>query len=133
MVKEETYQGKTLEELQKMSREEFTKLVNARARKTLLKTKDEHMQKKIEKARQELNAKKYPKPIRTHKRNTIIEPNMIGLNFAIHNGKEFITITPTIKMIGHYMGEFALTRKRLVHGKAGIGSTKSSTAITARG
>jgi small subunit ribosomal protein S19 len=36
-------------------------------------------------------------------------------------------------MLGHYLGEFALTRKKLSHGKAGIGATKSSTAITARG
>ena len=37
------------------------------------------------------------------------------------------------RMLGHLLGEFALTRKKLSHGKAGIGATKSSTAITARG
>jgi len=52
---------------------------------------------------------------------------------AIYNGKEFANIEVREKMLGHYLGEFALTRKKLSHGKAGIGATKSSTAITARG
>ena len=58
---------------------------------------------------------------------------MIGLKFGVHNGKEFQIVQITEKMLGHYLGELALTRKRLMHGKAGIGATKSSTAITARG
>ena len=58
---------------------------------------------------------------------------MIGLKFAVYNGKEFTIFQVGEKMLGHVMGEFVLTRKKLSHGKAGIGATKSSTAITARG
>ena len=58
---------------------------------------------------------------------------MVGARFAIHKGKEYENVEITLKMLGHYLGEFALTRKKLQHGKAGIGATKSSTAVTARG
>ena len=89
---------------------------------------DRHLLKKI--ARAEKEGKK--KPIRTHKRDTIVIPQMVGLQFAIHKGNDFDIIEIKPDMLGHYLGEFAMTRKRLAHGKAGIGATRSSTAISAR-
>ena len=73
------------------------------------------------------------KPIRTHRRDIIVIPQMVGLRIDVYNGKEFVPVNVTEKMIGHYLGELVMTRKRLIHGKAGIGATRSSTAITARG
>jgi small subunit ribosomal protein S19 len=55
------------------------------------------------------------------------------VKIAVHRGNTFETVDVNERMLGHYIGEFVLTRKRLQHGKAGIGATKSSTAITARG
>ncbi len=133
MVKKFTYRGKELEELEQMQDEEFAKLLKARKRRTLLRSQNRHLTKKAEKALVEKQAGKDPKPVRTHLRSTVIVPKFVGLRFAVYNGKEFIQVEVKPEMIGHFLGEFALTRKRIMHGKAGIGATKSSTAVNARG
>ncbi|VVB76343.1 30S ribosomal protein S19 [uncultured archaeon] len=130
VAKEFTFRGKTIAELQAMSLEEFAKLCPSRARRAIKSTGvDKKILKKI--ANYKKNAK--PKAIRTHRRDLVVIPAMLGVRFAIHKGKEFENVDVNEKMLGHYFGEFALTRKRLQHGKAGIGATKSSTAVTARG
>lgn len=131
MAKEFRFGGKTIEELMTMSYQEFAKLCNARARRSLLRRGiDKKLEKKIMLARKNLEKGITDiKPIRTHRRDTIIVPSMLGLKFGVHNGKEFVTVEIVPNMLGHYLGEFALTRKKLKHGKAGIGATRSSTAI----
>lgn len=131
MPKEITFRGKTIDELMKMSYAEFAELCNARARRSLLRHGiDKALEKKIKRAREALEkGAKDLKPIRTHRRDTVIVPQMLGLKFAVHNGKEFVVVEIKPEMLGHYLGEFALTRKKLKHGKAGIGATRSSTAI----
>ena len=131
MIKKEfSFRGKEIEELEAMS---FAKLCTSRARKTLLKGFDKKFLGKVMKAKEQAKAGKYPKPVKTHHRDCIIIPAMVGVPVGIYNGQEFATVEIKEKMLGHYLGEFALTRKRLQHGKAGIGATRSSTAITARG
>ncbi|MEM4256947.1 MAG: 30S ribosomal protein S19 [Candidatus Diapherotrites archaeon] len=132
--KEFRYRGKTLEELSKMTLDEFAKYANSRAKRTITRQKKqyEHLLKKIKKYQEAKKSNKQPKPIRTHWRDLIIIPQMLGCTFAIYNGKEFSNIEIKPEMLGHFLGEFALTRKKLVHGKAGIGATRSSTAIAAR-
>lgn len=120
------YKGKTLEELQKMSLKEFSKLVPSRARRNLLRNESDAFYQKFEKN------KKLSKNIRTHRRDLIVTPKMVGKTIHVHNGKEFALVVVIEEMLGHYLGEYALTRKRLKHGKAGIGATKSSTAISER-
>ncbi len=132
MAKEFLFKGKTIEELQKLSTEEFAQIVDSRAKRSLKRNQNKKLDKKIEKAMKVKETGREPKPIRTHFRDTIIIPKMIGLKFAIYNGKEFEVKEIIPEMISHYLGELVLTRKRLMHGKAGIGATKSSTAITAR-
>ncbi|MEM4662576.1 MAG: ribosomal protein S19 family protein [Candidatus Diapherotrites archaeon] len=114
-----------------MSYQEFALLCNSRARRSLLRRGiDKKLEKKIAEARKLLEqGAKDLKPIRTHRRDTIIVPQMVGLKFGVHNGKEFVVVEITPEMLGHYLGEFAMTRKKLKHGKAGIGATRSSTAI----
>ena len=73
------------------------------------------------------------KALRTHDRNSVIIPQMVGSKIGIHNGNSFQVVDIQPEMLGHVLGEYALTRKRIMHGKAGIGATKSSTAINARG
>lgn len=134
MIKKEfTYRGKTMAELLQMDLEEFSKLVNSRQRRSLKKGFDSKVMKKIDKAMELKKEGKQLKPIRTHRRDIVIIPKMVGLLFGIHRGNEFQIVEINEKMLGHYLGEIALTRKRLMHGKAGIGATRSSTAITARG
>lgn len=129
-TKEVKFRGKTLTELTELSIQDFAKLCTSRKRKSLLKSGfEKKIMKKIE--AQKKNPKS--KPIKTHRRDLVIVPAMMGARIAIHKGKDYENIEITMKMLGHYLGEFALTRKRLMHGKAGIGATKSSTAVTARG
>lgn len=136
ITKEFTFRGKNLGELKQLNDEEFAKLVNSRARRTLLKGSNKLVNKRVEEFlvnSQAMQAKGEPKSIRVHNRNIIVTPKMIGLRFGIYNGHEFIPVEIIPEMLGRVFGEFALTRKRLRHGKAGIGATRSSTAITARG
>lgn len=66
------------------------------------------------------------KPIRTHCRDMVILPEMVGLTLLIHSGKEFTSVEIKPDMIGHYLGEFVITNKKVVHGTPGIGASRSS-------
>ena len=132
MAKVFTYRGKTLEEMQSMGLHQLSELMPSRARKSLKKGFNKYLMKKIEKALEVKKMGKFPKAIRTHCRDTIIIPQMVGFLFAVYKGNSFETIEIKQEMLGHYLGEMVMTRKRVTHGKAGIGATRSSTAITAR-
>ena len=115
-----TYRGKTLQDLKTMSLEEFAQLLPARQRRTINRgLGDEH--KKI------LNKiNDGDTTIKTHVRDMIILPEMVGLNLEIHNGKSFEKVEVIPEMLGHYFGEYSFTRRRVSHGSAGVGATKSS-------
>ena len=66
---------------------------------------------------QELNASSKKEVIKTWSRRSTIYPDFIGHTFAVHNGKEFIPVYVTEGMVGHKLGEFALTRKFGGHGE----------------
>lgn len=74
----------------------------------------------------------YKKPVKTHSRDMIVLPEMVGLILHIHNGREFKPVTIAEEMIGLYFGEIVLTRQRVEHSAPGIGATKSSTAIASK-
>lgn len=119
------FRGKSLDELQKMTLQEFAKLVPSRVRRRLARGFSPQEKKFISEVLDA--AKKANKtPIKTHCRDVIITPQMVGAIVAIHTGKEFLNIEITPGMIGHYVGEFVLTRKRVQHGAPGVGATKSS-------
>ncbi len=125
MAKIFTYRGKTIEELKQMNLEEFSKLLPSRQRRRLLKRGLMPKEKKlIEALRKSAN-----KFIKTHCRDMIIIPEMVGRKFGIHNGKEWINIEVKTEMIGHRLGEFALTRKKVMHSSPGVGATRSSKFI----
>lgn len=127
--KEFRFRGYTLEQLLKMPLEDFAKLLDARKRRTLLRgLKPEHKKllAKVRKMRKLMEEGKPVKPIRTHCRDMIVLPEMVGLTIGVYNGKEFVNVQITPEMIGHYLGEFALTRKKVEHGEPGVGATKSS-------
>lgn len=127
MPKEFRYRGHTLEELQKMSLDKFAELLPSRERRTLrrgLPPRQEKLLERVRKAREEENLGNIF--IRTHCRDMIILPEMVGLKFGLHNGSEFEKVEVVPEMIGHRLGEFALTRKKVVHSTPGIGATRSS-------
>jgi small subunit ribosomal protein S19 len=124
MAKEITFRGKTIEELKKMDTREFAKYVKSRTRRAILR-QSTHLDSFVTKC-ETLKAKN--KQIRTHLRDIIITPKMIDYTINIHMGKQFLPIQIIPEMLGHRLGEFALTRQKVKHGAAGIGATKSSMA-----
>ena len=120
--KEITYRGKNLEELKKLDIREFAKLLKSNERRTLMRQFNE-----LQKFVSDINKKALKnKKIRTHQRGLVIIPQMVGRNISIYNGKEFVSIDTTIEMLGHRLGEFALTRNKVKHGAAGVGATRGS-------
>lgn len=120
--KEFRYRGLTLEELQKLSIDDLLPLLPSRMRRTLkrgLTRGQEKLLHDIEKAEK-------GDVIRTHLRDMIILPSFVGHKIAVHNGNEFHPVTIEPHMIGHYLGEFALTRKKVKHTGPGVGATRSS-------
>jgi small subunit ribosomal protein S19 len=95
-------------------------LMGARQRRKLKR----ELREKEEKLLEELKSDK--ESVRTHQRDVIVLPGMVGKKIGIHNGKSFEYVEIKPEMIGHYLGEFALTRKRVLHGAAGVGATRSS-------
>jgi small subunit ribosomal protein S15e len=67
--------------------------------------------------------------VRTHLRNMIIVPEMIGSIIGVYNGKTFNSVEIKPEMIGHYLAEFSLSYKPVKHGRPGIGATHSSRFI----
>jgi small subunit ribosomal protein S19 len=119
--KEFTYRGYTLDELQKMPLEEILDLLDARARRTYERGLNHEEQAFIDR----LLAGDKP-VLRTHRRGVIILPSFVGKKVAVHNGKEYQEVEIKPEMIGHYLGEFALTRKPVKHSGPGVGATRSS-------
>ncbi|OYT36357.1 30S ribosomal protein S19 [Candidatus Pacearchaeota archaeon ex4484_71] len=120
--KEFTYRGKTLEELKNLDVREFAKLLRSRQRRTVLRQFQE-VENFVKKAKknQEKNKK-----IRTHDRYLIIVPELVGMKIQVYNGSQFIPFEVTGEMLGHRLGEFAPTRARIKHTKAGVGATKGT-------
>ncbi len=118
------YRGHTLEELQEMGIDKFIELLPARQRRTLRRGLSPRQKKLLQKIKRFKNGEKVK--LRTHARDLIILPEMVGLTIEVHNGKEFQRVEIKEEMVGHYLGEFALTRKRVQHGSPGMGATRSS-------
>ena len=122
------FRGYTLEELQAMSLEEVIELLPSRQRRSLKRgflPRQEKVLAKMEKVDIENNNGR-PEVIKTHCRDMIVLPNMVGYTFGIYNGREFVEVTIKPEMIGCYFGEFSQTRGRVQHGDPGMGATRSS-------
>ncbi|MGP8085709.1 MAG: 30S ribosomal protein S19 [Methanoregula sp.] len=115
-----TYRGYKIEELKAMGLSELIPLMPARARRKFnrgLNRGEETLLAKIRGGDEK---------VRTHLREMIVMPEMIGKSIEIYNGKEFLKVEFQPEAVFHYLGEFALTRKRVTHGSAGIGATRGS-------
>jgi len=119
--KEFTYMGHTVPELQEMSVSDFAALVPSRVRRSIERGWT-HGQEKLY---NDMKAEKRD-VYKTHDRDTVILPMMIGKKVAVHNGKAFQEVTIQPEMVGHYLGEFALTRSEVKHTGPGVGATRSS-------
>lgn len=136
------YRGKTLEELLSMPMDQLIQVLPARARRSLLRESSTEIMRKrrdygidesprikllreVRKAR-ELMAQGKNVRIRTHVRDMVILPEMIGLTIEVYNGKEFVPVRVAPEMIGHYLGEYAPTTKHVKHGEPGLKATRST-------
>ena len=128
MPKDFMYRGHTLDSLLAMSMDEFINLLSSRQRRSLQRGLTPEQRILLEKLREAREAVKAGKEatIKTHVRDLIILPEMVGMKIQVHNGKEFIPVDIKPAMIGHYLGEFAITNKPVRHGTPGIGSSRSS-------
>jgi len=120
--KEFTYRGYTLEEMKAMTLDEIVELLPSRARRTYKRGLDEAQATFVEK----LRADGHGEALRTHCRDVPILPDFVGKTVAIHNGKAFQNLEIKPEMIGHYLGEFAMTRQVVKHSGPGVGATRSS-------
>ncbi|MBX5328033.1 MAG: 30S ribosomal protein S19 [Candidatus Bathyarchaeota archaeon] len=128
MPKEFTYRGYTLNQLQSMSMDEFINLLPSRQRRSLhrgLRVEQRILLENIRKAKEALR-KGGNATVKTHVRDMVVLPEMVGVTILVHNGKEFVSVEIKPEMIGHYLGEFAITNKPVKHGTPGIGASRSS-------
>ena len=126
--KEFTYRGFTMEELSQMelwpsegSDNSIIELLPSRARRSIgrgMSVENEHF---LDRVRRNSST-----TVRTHRRDMPILPEFVGRRIAIHNGQHFIELDVKPEMIGHYLGEFALSRKNVAHSGPGVGATRSS-------
>jgi len=128
MPREFAYRGYTLDQLQGMSMDEFINLLPSRQRRSLnrgLTPEQRTLLEKIRKVKEAIR-KGSNMIVKTHIRDMVILPEMVGTKILVHNGKEFVSVEITPQMIGHYLGEFAVTNKPVKHGTPGIGASRSS-------
>lgn len=120
--KENMFRGKTIEELKNLDVREFAKHLKSRQRRYVLRQFHE-IEKFVNRIRKKMNKNK---SIKTHRRDIIVVPEMVGLRISVYTGKSFIPVDIKLEMLGHRLGEFAPTRARIKHGKAGVGATKGT-------
>lgn len=137
MVKEFQYRGVALAELEKMPIDRLRGLLGARQRRSLKRGVTDGKRKVIAQVRAARAAAaggegegegggRAPPRIRTHLRDLIILPFMVGTAVQVYNGKEFKEVEIKAEMIGHYIGEYSLSGRRVSHGAPGVGASRSS-------
>ncbi len=119
--KEFTYRGFTMEQLMEMPFDEMVDLLPSRVRRSFRRGLNEEQKTtydKIVDGEQEV--------VRTHRRDIPVVPAFVGRRVAIYNGKEFKEVEIKPEMIGHFLGEFAMTRGSVKHSGPGVGATRGS-------
>jgi len=126
--KEFRYRGKSTEELKQLDIREFARLLKSNERRTALRQTDE-LQRFILKCKKNSEREKL---IKTHSRELLIIPQMIGLTIQVYTGKAYTQVPIVGEMLGHRLGEFAVTRTKVKHGAAGVGATRSSASMSVK-
>ncbi|MDD4307217.1 MAG: 30S ribosomal protein S19 [Thermoplasmata archaeon] len=119
--KEFSFQGFSVEELQKMPIDEVLPLLTSRARRSY--TRGLNSEEQVFVDRLLAGAKPV---LKTHRREIVILPSFVGKKVAVYNGKQYMEFEIKPEMMGHYLGEFAPTRVSVKHSGPGVGATKSS-------
>ncbi len=111
-----------------MSMDEFIRLLPARQRRSLQRGLNPQQRKFLEELRstKKSERKSGAPQLKTHCRDLVVLPEMVGVTLSLHSGKEFAPVEIRAEMIGHCLGEFAITNKKVSHGTPGIGASRSS-------
>uniref|UniRef100_A0A5F8GNV1 40S ribosomal protein S15 n=1 Tax=Monodelphis domestica TaxID=13616 RepID=A0A5F8GNV1_MONDO len=117
-----TYHGVDLDQLLDMSYEQLMQLYS-------LRHKQHSLLKRLRKAKKEAPPMEKPEVVKTHLRDMIILPEMVGSTVGVYNGKTFNQVEIKPEMIEHYLGKFSITYKPVKHDQPGIGATHSSRFI----
>ncbi len=123
--KEFIYRGKTVEELKQMDFKSLAALLPARQRRCILRgftPQEKILVRNLDGGDN----------VKTHCRDMIVLPLMFGKVINVYSGKEYVAVRISPEMLGHYLGEFVLTRKRVQHSAPGIGATRSSASSSVR-
>ena len=126
MAKKFTYRGREIEELQKMSLAQFAELLPSRERRTLKRGFTDTQQKFMDKLNSEKNK------IKTHCRELVIVPLMVGKTISIHRGNKYDDVLIMPEMLGLRLGDMAMTRIRGKHSAPGICATKGTSSASVR-
>lgn len=118
--REFTYRGRTLEQLKALSLPELMKLFPARVRRSMKRGFTDEQQRFLEALRRGKDI------VETHCRDMVILPELVGRKIGVHMGNTFTVVEVQPDMVGHYLGEFTLTRKFQKHAGPGVGATRSS-------
>ncbi|MEM4255315.1 MAG: ribosomal protein S19 family protein [Candidatus Norongarragalinales archaeon] len=125
MARQVLFKGIEVDKIADMSMDDFLRLVPSNSRRTL-KRMGVQVKKFIEKLRKHDFGKK---PMKTHYRQMVILPEMLGKRFLVHNGKEFVEVLVTPEKLGRKLGEYAITIKLVKHSGPGIGATRGSKSV----
>lgn len=135
MPKVFAFRGRTLEDLKKMSIEEFSRLLASRERRRLKRGLTDLQKNLLESIKK--NPDKFHK---THVRDIVIVPEMVGAKIGVYiggaakgqEGGKWVNVVIAPDMLGHRLGEFAITTKRVKHSAPGIGATRGSKFIATK-
>ena len=108
MPKEFRYRGYTVEQLNGMSTEAILQLLPSRARRSLNRGISDDKRKLLEDVRAQKEGH-LEGQIKTHARDMLILPVMVGAKIGVYTGREFLQVEVKPEMIGHYLGEYAIT------------------------
>lgn len=123
--KEFTYKGRTLDQLKTLSIEELADIFPSRQRRSIKRGLSDNKKKFLKK----IQAKDR---VKTHEREVVVLPFMVGKTILIYNGKTYVPIMIQEEMIGHFLGEFSLTRNKVGHSSPGVGATRSSANVSVK-
>ena len=129
VFKKFNYRGKDIGKLIEMNMDALSQELRSRQRRRLRRKmgkKYGRFIKKLMDVKKEAPQGEKPAPVKTHLRDCIVLPSMVQSIINIHNGKAYNSVEVKPEMIGYYLGEFAMTYKKVSHGKPGVGATHSS-------
>jgi len=121
------YRGFEVHTLLDLTHAELMKLLHARARRRFARGHvPMHLIRRLRNAKKKAVDGGKPPVVKTHLRNMIIVPEMVASVVGVYNGHTFTQVEIKPDMIGHYLGEFAITYKPVKHGRPGVGSSGAS-------